>query len=129
MSIFEFRASVPRILGDGSWVWVVFNLLRFQGLFQNLHLTAHALGAFLERLRKFFFWREKSGPGRRIEHPIGQSKYPKSPNPTVQPCWVHPTKSQNSLQEVDRQFSPPAQPPRYCPIWRILAGIGPVTSL
>ena len=54
------------------------------------------------------FWREKCGPGRRIEHcPIGCLKCAKSPNPTLQPCWVHPTKSQNSLQEVDWQFSPP----------------------
>ena len=63
--------------------------------------------SFWERLRKFFFWREKSGPGRRIKYPIGYLKYPKSPNPTLQPCWVHPTKSQNSLQEVDVQLIHP----------------------
>ena len=72
-------------------------------------------GRIFGAIAQVFFWREKSGPGRRIEHPIGQSKHPKSPNPTLQPCWVHPTKSQNSLQEVDRQFSPPAQPPRLSP--------------
>jgi hypothetical protein len=63
--------------------------------------------SFWERLRKFFFWREKSGPVRRIKYPIGYLKFPKSPNPTLQPCWVHPTKSQNSLQEVDVQLIHP----------------------
>ena len=55
----------------------------------------------------FFFWREKSVPCRIIKYPIGYLKYPKSPNPTLQPCWVHPTKSQNSLQEVDVQLIHP----------------------
>ena len=45
----------------------------------------------------------KRGSGRRIKCPIGQSKHLKSTNPTLQPCWVHPTKSQNSLQEIDAQ--------------------------
>ena len=58
-------------------------------------------------IAQVFFWREKSGPGRRIKYPIGYLKYPKSPNPTLQPCWVHPTKSQNSLQEVDVQLIHP----------------------
>ena len=52
-------------------------------------------------------WRENAtkprpesagGPNTRLG---GQR--PKPPNPTLRPCWVHPTKSQNSLQEVDAQ--------------------------
>ena len=62
--------------------------------------------SFLGAIAQLFFWREKSVPGRRIKYPIGYLKYPKSPNPTLQPCWVHPTKSQNSLQEVDWQLIP-----------------------
>ena len=62
--------------------------------------------SFLGAIAQLFFWREKSGPGRRIKYPIGCLKYSKSPNPTLQPCWVHPTKSQNSLQEVDWQLIP-----------------------
>ena len=77
-------------------------------------LTKEVPMSFWERLRKFF-WREKSGLGRRVECPIGQSKHPKSPNPTLQLCWVHPTKSQNSLhQEVDVQLiHAPTFPPAH----------------
>ena len=55
--------------------------------------------------RAFFHFGGKmtSGPENQISDRI--IKYPKSPNPTLQPCWVHPTKSQNSLQEVDSQLN------------------------
>ena len=73
---------------------------------------ARAVGTLLE----FFFFnfsirlfsRERHGPGRSIAQKTdGTIETPKSPSPTLQPCWVHPTKSQNSLQEVDVQLIHP----------------------
>ena len=76
---------------------------------------------FGRKLRRllFFFWREKSGPGRRIEHPIEQLKCAKHPNPTLQPCWVHPTKSQNSLQEVDCKLKSGSKTAHFDAFWRL----------